>query len=144
MFLMAPPPTEREAYVASADGAAVIGVEALLRPGQGPRAAPARRSTGRSTPRGRPASSPPSTPAATAPRRCADVDGAVARHPRARRQPDHARAAATLTAEAIPGANLLLLADMGHDLPEPLWPLIVDAVITHTDFATTLARATTA
>ena len=39
----------------------------------------------------------------------------------------------TLTAEAIPNANLLLLADMGHDLPEPLWPLIVDAVIGHTD-----------
>jgi pimeloyl-ACP methyl ester carboxylesterase len=36
------------------------------------------------------------------------------------------------TAEAIPGANLLLLADMGHDLPSPLWPLIVDAVISHT------------
>ena len=34
----------------------------------------------------------------------------------------------TLTAEAIPTANLLLLADMGHDLPVPLWPLIVDAI----------------
>ena len=38
----------------------------------------------------------------------------------------------TLTAEAIPTANLLLLADMGHDLPRPLWPLIVDAIISHT------------
>ena len=36
------------------------------------------------------------------------------------------------TAELIPGANLLLLKDMGHDLPEPLWPLIVDATISHT------------
>jgi len=35
------------------------------------------------------------------------------------------------TAEVIPGANLLLLGDMGHDLPEPLWPLIVDAIIRH-------------
>jgi pimeloyl-ACP methyl ester carboxylesterase len=35
------------------------------------------------------------------------------------------------TAELIPGANLLLLADMGHDLPEPLWPLVVDAVASH-------------
>ena len=28
------------------------------------------------------------------------------------------------TAEMIPGANLLLLHDMGHDLPRPLWPLL--------------------
>ncbi len=34
----------------------------------------------------------------------------------------------TATAEAIPGANLLLLADMGHDLPRPLWPIIVAAM----------------
>jgi pimeloyl-ACP methyl ester carboxylesterase len=33
------------------------------------------------------------------------------------------------TAEAVPGANLLLVADMGHDLPPPLWPLIVGAVL---------------
>jgi pimeloyl-ACP methyl ester carboxylesterase len=39
------------------------------------------------------------------------------------------------TAELVPGANLLLLHDMGHDLPEPLWPLIVDAVISHTTHA---------
>jgi pimeloyl-ACP methyl ester carboxylesterase len=36
------------------------------------------------------------------------------------------------TAELIPGANLLLLNDMGHDLPEPLWPLVVDAIASHT------------
>jgi hypothetical protein len=41
------------------------------------------------------------------------------------------------TAEAIPGANLLVLADMGHDLPAPLWPVIVDAVISFTDHAAT-------
>jgi pimeloyl-ACP methyl ester carboxylesterase len=35
------------------------------------------------------------------------------------------------TAELVPGANLLLVADMGHDLPEPLWPVIVDAVASH-------------
>jgi pimeloyl-ACP methyl ester carboxylesterase len=39
------------------------------------------------------------------------------------------------TAELVPGANLLLLHDMGHDLPVPLWPLIVDAVISHTTHA---------
>jgi len=48
----------------------------------------------------------------------------------------------TLTAEAIPEASLLLLAHMGHDLPEPLWPVIVDAIISHTVHATTTATAT--
>ena len=47
----------------------------------------------------------------------------------------------TLTAEAIPTANLLLLADMGHDLPQPLWPLIVDAIISHTTHAVVPATA---
>jgi pimeloyl-ACP methyl ester carboxylesterase len=32
------------------------------------------------------------------------------------------------TAELIPNAQLLMIDDMGHDLPEPLWPTIVDAV----------------
>lgn len=36
------------------------------------------------------------------------------------------------TAELIPGAHLLMLSDMGHDLPEPLWPLIVNAILGHT------------
>jgi pimeloyl-ACP methyl ester carboxylesterase len=39
------------------------------------------------------------------------------------------------TAELIPGAHLLMLADMGHDLPEPLWPLIVAAVVEHARLA---------
>lgn len=46
----------------------------------------------------------------------------------------------TMTAEAIPEANLLLLAHMGHDLPQPLWPVIVDAVISHQDHAVDTAR----
>ena len=37
------------------------------------------------------------------------------------------------TAEITPGAELLMLDDMGHDLPVPLWPVIVDAVIAHSD-----------
>ena len=32
------------------------------------------------------------------------------------------------TAELIPGAVLVELEDMGHDLPEPLWPLIIEAM----------------
>lgn len=35
------------------------------------------------------------------------------------------------TAELIPGAHLLFVADMGHDMPEPLWPLFVDAIHSH-------------
>ena len=32
------------------------------------------------------------------------------------------------TADAIPGAELLLLRGMGHDLPKALWPRLVDAI----------------
>jgi pimeloyl-ACP methyl ester carboxylesterase len=35
------------------------------------------------------------------------------------------------TAELVPGAHLVVFADMGHDLPEPLWPLVVDVVDSH-------------
>ena len=35
------------------------------------------------------------------------------------------------TAELIPGAHLLMLADMGHDMPEPLWPMMVNAILGH-------------
>lgn len=36
------------------------------------------------------------------------------------------------TAELVPGARLLLLEDMGHDRPEPLWPVLCDAILSHT------------
>jgi len=39
------------------------------------------------------------------------------------------------TAELVPGANLVVLNDMGHDLPEPLWPLIVDVIASHATHA---------
>jgi pimeloyl-ACP methyl ester carboxylesterase len=39
------------------------------------------------------------------------------------------------TAELIPGANLLQFHDMGHDMPEPLWPLMIDAISSHTSHA---------
>jgi len=35
------------------------------------------------------------------------------------------------TAKAIPNATLLVLDEMGHDNPEPLWPTIVDAITTN-------------
>jgi pimeloyl-ACP methyl ester carboxylesterase len=41
------------------------------------------------------------------------------------------------TAEAIPGARLLMLDDMGHDLPRPVWPKIIDAIVENTRRATT-------
>jgi pimeloyl-ACP methyl ester carboxylesterase len=39
------------------------------------------------------------------------------------------------TAETIPGANLLLVHDMGHDLPRPLWPFLVDVIVSHSQHA---------
>jgi pimeloyl-ACP methyl ester carboxylesterase len=36
------------------------------------------------------------------------------------------------TAAAIPGAELLVIDGMGHDLPRPLWPRIADAISTLT------------
>lgn len=35
------------------------------------------------------------------------------------------------TAELIPGAHLLMMSDMGHDLPVPLHPVYVDAISSH-------------
>jgi len=35
------------------------------------------------------------------------------------------------TAELIPGSSLLLLSDMGHDLPRQLWPMIIGALEVH-------------
>lgn len=36
------------------------------------------------------------------------------------------------TAELIPNATLLMVEDMGHDMPQPLWPMYVDAISKHT------------
>ena len=45
------------------------------------------------------------------------------------------------TAAAIPGAKLLMFDDMGHDLPEPLWPKITGAIIDHVRAADAAAGA---
>lgn len=42
-------------------------------------------------------------------------------------QPDGGRR----TAELVPGSTLLMVADMGHDLPEPLQPLITGVIAAH-------------
>jgi pimeloyl-ACP methyl ester carboxylesterase len=39
------------------------------------------------------------------------------------------------TAALIPDAHLLLVEDMGHDRPEPLWPQICGAILEHTSYA---------
>ena len=36
------------------------------------------------------------------------------------------------TAELVDGAHLLVLNEMGHDLPRAMWPVLVDAVTAHT------------
>jgi pimeloyl-ACP methyl ester carboxylesterase len=35
------------------------------------------------------------------------------------------------TAELIPNSTLLMVEDMGHDLPQPLWPLLTNAIVDH-------------
>jgi pimeloyl-ACP methyl ester carboxylesterase len=33
------------------------------------------------------------------------------------------------TADAVPGAELIIFPGLGHDLPRPLWPVFVDAIV---------------
>ena len=35
------------------------------------------------------------------------------------------------TAELVPGAHLLEVADMGHDMPAQLWPLLTASIVAH-------------
>jgi hypothetical protein len=35
------------------------------------------------------------------------------------------------TAKAIPGARRETIAGMGHDLPRPAWPRLVDLIVSH-------------
>ena len=43
------------------------------------------------------------------------------------------------TAQAIPGAELLVIEGMGHEMPPPVWPRIIDAISEHTEKAETKA-----
>ena len=36
------------------------------------------------------------------------------------------------TARAIPGARLLMIEGMGHDLPRGAWPQLIDAIVENT------------
>ena len=40
-------------------------------------------------------------------------------------------AAGTDTAESIPNAKLLMIEKMGHAIPTPTWPQIIDAIAKH-------------
>jgi pimeloyl-ACP methyl ester carboxylesterase len=39
------------------------------------------------------------------------------------------------TAAAVPGAKLLTIPGMGHDLPEALWDAVIDAIVANTELA---------
>jgi len=39
------------------------------------------------------------------------------------------------TAAAVPGAKLIMIPGMGHDLPEPLWGPVTDAIVANTELA---------
>jgi pimeloyl-ACP methyl ester carboxylesterase len=41
------------------------------------------------------------------------------------------------TAASIPGAKLMMIEGMGHALPIPMWPQIIDAITNHAHVATT-------
>jgi pimeloyl-ACP methyl ester carboxylesterase len=43
------------------------------------------------------------------------------------------------TAELVPGATLLEIGDMGHDLPVALWPLLTSAIVSHSACAAALS-----
>lgn len=43
------------------------------------------------------------------------------------------------TAELVPSATLMLMADMGHDVPAPLWPMMTTAIAHHAQLADNLA-----
>jgi pimeloyl-ACP methyl ester carboxylesterase len=45
------------------------------------------------------------------------------------------------TAKAVPGAKLVTVPGMGHDLPLELWPMFIDAIVENTDRAHAGARA---
>ena len=38
-----------------------------------------------------------------------------------------------LTAEAIPGAQLVMVEGMGHDLPEGVWSMVVESIVSNTE-----------
>jgi pimeloyl-ACP methyl ester carboxylesterase len=46
-----------------------------------------------------------------------------------------------MTAESVPGSLHLLLSDMGHDMPRPLWPVFAEAIGGHVRSATIMTKS---
>jgi pimeloyl-ACP methyl ester carboxylesterase len=44
------------------------------------------------------------------------------------------------TAEAIPGAELLVIEGLGHEMPPQVWPRVIDAISRHTEKAEAIRR----
>ena len=44
------------------------------------------------------------------------------------------------TAKAIPGARLMMIDGMGHDLPRALWPTLINAIAQHAKAASSASR----
>ena len=52
-----------------------------------------------------------------------------------------AKSGGLATARAIPGARLMVVDGMGHDLPDAAWPQLVDAIAGHAQAADGAASA---
>ena len=101
---------------------------------------PAPATTATTTPPAPVASSPRSSPRATAPPSCARIDGAHARDPRRRADRLVSPSGGRATARAIPGARLMSVPGMGHDLPRARGRQLIDAIADHTRSADASAR----
>ena len=137
--LMAPPPTTRDEYSrplrADLEGAA----RRQLPAGRGARPL-ARRTHLRARPQpGRRRPAAPRHPCLGQPQGTAACgQGADAGHSRHRRSAG-APEGGKDTAASIPGAKLLMIEGMGHALPIPMWPQIIDAIDKHAHAASAKA-----
>ena len=127
--LLAPPPPNRDDYIAASLNVAVWASKKYFDPSW-MQAWPPHSTTGVSTPKERPGSSQRSMPSGdrSAGLAALDVPMLVIHGrddtlitPRGRRT--HRRTGA--------GSRYLLLSDMGHDMPRPLWPVLAEAIGGH-------------
>jgi pimeloyl-ACP methyl ester carboxylesterase len=141
-FLMTPPPTERDAYIANAENGRITGSRKYFD------AAKARERAAAAFDRAFYPEGAPRQLAAI----YASGDRTEALHDvtvpslvlHGRDDTLITPSGGQLTAEAIPGASYVLLADMGHDTPEPLWPIIIPTITSFQDLATRTTAATPA
>ena len=144
-YLLRPPPRDRDGYIERA--AEIFGLVGstgfAARRAVHPRARRPRLRPRLRRPRPAAASSARSSPRATAPGKLRRIKaptlvihGTVDKMIR----PSGGRA----TAKAIPGARLMMIEGMGHDLPRGVWPQIIDAIAEHARAATAAAAAVAA